>query len=110
MRVLTTLAIAAALALLSSAVGADDAGAPGAHTPDSSAPAANAPEVKEFKYEGSARKHCPKDAVVWGNAENNVYDMKGAKDYGTGQDGKYVCMGEAKAAGWHDAKDKKNKK
>ena len=84
-----TIGIAAAIALIASAAAAAD--------------------VKEYKYEGGARKHCPRDTVVWGNAEDNVYDMQGAKAYGTGKDGKYVCLGEAKAAGWHDAKDKKEK-
>ena len=70
------------------------------------ATAAGAAGVKEYKTEGGAQKHCPKDTVVWGSSASGVYHMKGANNYGTTKDGKYVCMGEADAAGWHAAKNK----
>ena len=70
------------------------------------ATAASAAGVKEYKTEAGAQKHCPADTVVWGSSASGVYHMKGAKNYGTTKDGKYVCMGEADSAGWHAAKNK----
>jgi len=70
------------------------------------ATAASAAGVKEYKTEAGAQKHCPADTVVWGSSASGVYHMKGAKNYGTTKDGKYVCLGEADGAGWHAAKNK----
>lgn len=64
---------------------------------------AQAASVKGYKTEAGAQKHCPTDTVVWANTSSAVYHMKGTRWYGKTKDGRYVCLGEASGAGWHQA-------
>jgi hypothetical protein len=68
--------------------------------------AANAAGIKEYKTEAAARKHCPRDEVVWGSHKDRSYHMKEWEDYGKGKGGRYVCLREADKAGWHGDKDR----
>ena len=47
----------------------------------------------------AAREHCKGDNVVWLNTKTGVYSQLGQNDYGTTEQGHYVCESEAKKAG-----------
>ena len=38
-----------------------------------------------------AREHCKGDTVVWLNTKTGVYSQLGQNDYGTTEQGRYVC-------------------
>ena len=54
-----------------------------------------------FQTEQQAQTHCPKDVVVWLDAQSGAYHLKGSGSYGRAGAGRYVCRGEADAAGMH---------
>ena len=54
-----------------------------------------------FRTEEQAQTHCPKDVVVWLDAQSGAYHLKGSGSYGRAGAGRYVCRGEADAAGMH---------
>jgi len=65
---------------------------------------AHAEPVKAFQTEAAAKRHCPKDEVVYGeNKSGGIYHLKGSRYYGHLKDGKYVCRREADAGGWRAA-------
>jgi hypothetical protein len=54
-----------------------------------------------FQTEQQAQTHCPKDIVVWLDAQNGLYYLKGNGSYGRSNAGRYACRAEADAAGMH---------
>jgi hypothetical protein len=57
--------------------------------------------VHRYTTEGTAQKHCPKDAVVYGTGHNGVYFLKDDPKYGHIKNAWYVCRREADHGGWH---------
>jgi hypothetical protein len=54
-----------------------------------------------FRTEEQAQTHCPKDIVVWLDAQSGLYYLKGHGSYGRSSVGRYACRAEADAAGMH---------
>ena len=54
-----------------------------------------------YRTEAQAQTHCPKDAVVWLDAQSGLYYLKGHGSYGSSTAGRYACRDEADAAGMH---------
>jgi hypothetical protein len=54
-----------------------------------------------FRTEEQAQSHCPKDTVVWVDAQSATYYLKGNELYGHAAAGRYACRGEADQAGMH---------
>jgi hypothetical protein len=54
-----------------------------------------------YRTEEQAQTHCPKDAVVWLDAQSGLYYLKGQGSYGRSTAGRYACRGEADSAGMH---------
>ena len=54
-----------------------------------------------FRTEEQAQAHCPKDTVVWLDAQSGIYYLKRHESYGSSTAGRYACRGEADAAGMH---------
>jgi hypothetical protein len=52
-----------------------------------------------FQTEQQAQTHCPKDTVVWLDAQSGLYYLKGHGSYGRSNAGRYACRAEADAAG-----------
>jgi hypothetical protein len=55
-----------------------------------------------FRKEEQAQTHCPKDIVVWLDAQSGLYYLKGHGSYGRSNAGRYACRHEADAAGMHE--------
>jgi hypothetical protein len=55
-----------------------------------------------YQTEQQAQTHCPKDIVVWLDAQSGTYHLKGDGSYGRAGAGRYVCRGEADSAGMHE--------
>ena len=47
----------------------------------------------------AARERCKGDNVVWLNTKTGAYSQLGQNDYGTTEQGHYVCESDAKKAG-----------
>jgi hypothetical protein len=62
----------------------------------------------EFTTDALARAHCPADTVVWVNKKSGVYHFAGTHNYGTTEEGTYMCEADAKAAGDRAAKNEKH--
>ncbi|MCI0151962.1 hypothetical protein KNO81_39700 [Paraburkholderia sediminicola] len=60
---------------------------------------AYAESAPQFHSEQAARRHCPKDTVVWVNTRTGVYHFKGQRWYGNTREGAYECRGEANGEG-----------
>jgi hypothetical protein len=58
-----------------------------------------------FSTEAAAKKHCPRDEVVWLNTNSGIYHEKGMRWYGNTKAGAYVCRKEADAAGDRDTRN-----
>ena len=54
-----------------------------------------------YRTEAQAQTHCPKDAVVWLDAQSGLYYLKGQGSYGRSTAGRYACRDEADSAGMH---------
>jgi len=54
-----------------------------------------------FRTEEQAQSHCPKDTVVWIDAQSAMYYLKGSGSYGRSPGGRYACRDEADKAGMH---------
>jgi hypothetical protein len=54
-----------------------------------------------FRTEEQAQSHCPKDTVVWIDAQSAMYYLKGNAAYGRSTAGRYACRDEADQAGMH---------
>ena len=54
-----------------------------------------------YRTEEQAQTHCPKDAVVWLDAQSGLYYLKGHGSYGSSTAGRYACRDEADSAGIH---------
>ena len=54
-----------------------------------------------FQTEQQAQTLCPKDVVVWLDAQSGLYYLKGHGSYGRSTAGRYTCRREADAAGMH---------
>ena len=52
-----------------------------------------------FGTEAAARRHCPRDVVVWLNIPTHIYHEKGMRWYARTKHRAYVCKREADAAG-----------
>ena len=63
---------------------------------------ANAAGIKEYKTEAAARKHCPRDEVVYGTHKDRAYHHKDWESYGKVKGGRYVCAAEADKHGWRE--------
>ena len=63
---------------------------------------AHAAGIKEYKTEAAARKHCPRDEIVYGTRKDRTYHRKDWEKYGKVKGGRYVCVGEADKGGWHE--------
>jgi hypothetical protein len=61
---------------------------------------ANAAGIKEYKTEASARKHCPRDEIVYGTKKE--FHRHDWERYGKVKGGRYICLGEAERGGWHE--------
>ncbi|MDB5094374.1 MAG: hypothetical protein JWO85_2475 [Candidatus Eremiobacteraeota bacterium] len=59
----------------------------------------------QFRTEGAAQAHCPKDEVVWLNTNSGIFHEKGMRWYGRTKHGAYVCRKEADAAGDRDTRN-----
>ena len=57
--------------------------------------------LSAFRTEQQAQEHCPKDAVVWIDAQSATYQLKGHGSYGLSGAGRYACRDEAERAGMH---------
>ena len=57
--------------------------------------------LSAFRTEQQAQEHCPKDAVVWVDAQSGSYQLKGHGSYGLSGAGRYACRDEAEQAGLH---------
>lgn len=68
------------------------------------APATTA-NLQLFTTETAARRHCPRDVVVWLNTNSGIYHEKGMRWYGNTKAGAYVCKAEADAAGDRDTRN-----
>ena len=66
------------------------------------ATAANAASMKEYKTEAAARKHCPRDEIVYGTHKDRMFHRHDSERYGKIKGGRYVCLGEAERGGWHE--------
>jgi hypothetical protein len=66
------------------------------------ATAAHAANIKEYKTEAAARKHCPRDEVVYGTHKDRMYHHKEWENYGKVKGGRYVCLRDADKHGWHE--------
>ena len=64
------------------------------------APAYADTSPETFMSEQAARRHCPKDTIVWLNVTRGVYYLQGERLYGKTQPGGYVCELEATKAGY----------
>ncbi len=58
-----------------------------------------------FSTESEAKRHCPRDTVVWLNTNSGVYHEKGMRWYGNTRSGAYVCKNEADTAGDRDTRN-----
>jgi hypothetical protein len=54
-----------------------------------------------YRTEGQAQTHCPKDSVVWLDAQSGLYYLKGHGSYGSSTAGRYACRDEVDSAGMH---------
>ncbi|HWG81125.1 MAG TPA: hypothetical protein VN681_15180 [Stellaceae bacterium] len=63
---------------------------------------ANAAGMKEYKTEAAARKHCPRDEIVYGTHKERTFHRKDEERYGKIKGGRYVCLSEAEKGGWHE--------
>lgn len=61
----------------------------------------------QYKTEGEAKQHCPRDTVVWANTSSHVYHFAGNKDYGKTKQGAFMCRQESDRAGFQAAKNEK---
>ena len=59
------------------------------------------PSYRPFRTEQHAQEHCPRDAVVWVDAQSGTYQLKGQGTYGISATGRYACRSEADGAGMH---------
>jgi hypothetical protein len=57
--------------------------------------------LSAFLTEQQAHEHCPRDAVVWVDAQSGTYQLKGQGTYGISATGRYACRSEADGAGMH---------
>jgi hypothetical protein len=57
------------------------------------------PQPARFPTEQQAKSYCPDDTIVWLNNKTGIYHYQGAKYYGSGKVGAYVCQREADRAG-----------
>ena len=64
-----------------------------------------ASSVTTFLSEIAARRHCPRDEVVWLNLPTGIYHEKGMRWYGRTKHGAFVCKSEAEAAGDRDTRN-----
>jgi hypothetical protein len=53
----------------------------------------------QFQSEQEAKKHCPKDMVVWVNTKSGVYHFKGERWYGNTNEGAYECRKDVDGEG-----------
>jgi hypothetical protein len=58
-----------------------------------------------FDSEATARKHCPRDVVVWLNTSSGIYHEKGMRWYGCTKHGACGCKKEADGAGDRDTRN-----
>ncbi|HJT06948.1 MAG TPA: hypothetical protein VJ747_08485 [Stellaceae bacterium] len=65
---------------------------------------ANAASIREYKTEAAARKHCPRDEIVYGIHKERTFHRKEEERYGKIKGGRYVCRGEAEKGGWHEVR------
>ena len=49
-----------------------------------------------FRYQDQAQRHCPGDTVVWLDFKKRRYYLSGQKLYGSGFQGSFVCLQEAR--------------
>ncbi len=54
-----------------------------------------------FTSEASATRACGANNVVWANTGTKVYHLSGDKYFGNTKHGSYMCLGAAKASGFH---------
>ena len=66
-----------------------------------SAPGATAiPRAGEYTTELAARVRCPSDTVVWANTPTRIYHYSGTRYFGHTRNGAYMCLADARAAGY----------
>jgi hypothetical protein len=61
-----------------------------------------------FSTDAQAHARCPSDTVVWVNTKSHVYHFAGTHNYGTTEQGTYMCEADAKAAGDRAAENEKH--
>jgi hypothetical protein len=59
----------------------------------------------QFTTEAQAKAHCPGATVVWANTRSNIYHFSGNKNYGTTEQGAYMCEQDSVTAGMRAAKN-----
>jgi hypothetical protein len=57
---------------------------------------ARAQMMTPFRYQDQAQRHCPTDTVVWLDFRKRRYYFGSQKLYGSGFDGSFVCLKEAR--------------
>lgn len=73
----------------------------GTSTQASSQPAGTA--ANHFASQTDASKACGGSNVVWANTRSKAYHLEGDKYFGHTKHGAWMCMGTAKAEGFHQA-------
>ena len=71
-------------------------------------PSVGATGAGGFSTDAQAHARCPSDTVVWVNTKSHVYHFAGTHDYGTTEQGTYMCEADAKAAGDRAAENEKH--
>jgi hypothetical protein len=66
-------------------------------------PAGAATGTTRFASEAEAAKACGASNVVWANTSTKVYHLAGDKYFGHTKHGAWMCMGTAKAEGFHQS-------
>lgn len=58
---------------------------------------------RTFASQSEAARSCGASSVVWANTRSKAYHLEGDKYFGHTKHGAWMCMGTAKADGFHQA-------
>lgn len=78
---------------------------PPSRQPATPSTAGAAAAAGQFASEADARRHCPRDQVVWANNDSHIYHFAGNKNYGNTKQGAFMCQQESDRAGFRPAKN-----
>lgn len=63
-----------------------------------------AQKAQRFTMELEAQGYCKTNTVVWANRNSKVFHISRSARYGLGKNGAYMCVNEARKAGYRPAK------